>query len=32
MNNTLIQSVMWIAAAGMLVLYLKRRRSRKTTN
>ncbi len=32
MDSTLVQSIMWIAAAGILVLYLKRRRSRKTVD
>lgn len=32
MDSTLVQSIMWIAAAAILVLYLKRRRSRKTVD
>jgi hypothetical protein len=29
MNDMVVQSVLWIAAAATLVLYLKRRRKRK---
>jgi hypothetical protein len=31
MDSTIIQSAVWIAAGGIMVLFLKRRRSRKTT-
>ena len=31
MNETIMQSAIWIAAGGLMVLFLKRRRSRKTT-
>jgi hypothetical protein len=31
MDNTIIQSTVWILAGGIMVLFLKRRRSRKTT-
>jgi hypothetical protein len=30
MNETLIQSAIWIAAGGIMVLFLKRRRGRRT--
>lgn len=30
-SDMVIQAVLWVAAAGTLVLYLKRRRKRKTT-
>jgi hypothetical protein len=30
MNQTLIQAVIWIATLGVLVLYMQRRRKRKT--
>jgi hypothetical protein len=30
MNQTLIQAVFWIASLGVLVLYMARRRKRKT--
>jgi hypothetical protein len=30
MNQTLIQSIFWIATLGVLVLYMQRRRKRKT--
>jgi len=29
MNDIVVQSLIWVAAGGLLVLYLKRRRSRK---
>ncbi len=29
MNDMVVQAVLWVAAAGTLVLYLKRRRKRK---
>jgi hypothetical protein len=32
MDSTLVQSVLWIAAGALLVLYLKRRRSRKVVS
>jgi hypothetical protein len=31
MNETIIQTSIWIAAGGLMVLFLKRRRSRRTT-
>ena len=31
MNDTIIQTVIWVAAGGLMVLFLKRRRSRRTT-
>jgi hypothetical protein len=31
MNETIMQAAVWIAAGGIMVLFLKRRRSRKTT-
>jgi hypothetical protein len=31
MNDTLIQAAIWIAAGGIMMLFLKRRRSRKPT-
>jgi len=31
MNDTLIQAAIWIAAGGTMMLFLKRRRSRKNT-
>jgi hypothetical protein len=30
MNQTLVQAVMWIATLGALVLYMQRRRKRKS--
>ena len=30
MNQTLIQAVIWIATLGVLILYMQRRRKRKT--
>ncbi len=30
MNQTIIQAVLWIATLGALVLFLQRRRKRKT--
>jgi hypothetical protein len=30
MSNTIIQAVFWIASLGVLVLYMARRRKRKT--
>ena len=30
MNQTIIQAVMWIATLGVLILYMQRRRKRKT--
>jgi hypothetical protein len=30
MSQTLIQSIFWIATLGVLVLYMQRRRKRKT--
>jgi hypothetical protein len=30
MNDTMIQSMVWLAAGGIIVLFLKRRRTRKT--
>lgn len=30
MNQTLIQAVIWIATLGALILYMQRRRKRKT--
>ena len=32
MSDTLVQSILWIAAAALLIMYLKRRRSRKMTS
>jgi len=29
MDNTIIQAAIWISAGGLMVLFLKRRRSRK---
>jgi hypothetical protein len=29
MNDTLVQAAIWIAAGGIMMLFLKRRRSRK---
>jgi hypothetical protein len=31
MNDTIIQSAIWIAAGGIMMLFLRRRRSRKNT-
>ena len=31
MNETIMQSAIWIAAGGLMVLFLKRRRTRKPT-
>jgi hypothetical protein len=31
MNDTLMQAGIWIAAGGIMMIFLKRRRSRKTT-
>ena len=31
MTNTIMQAGMWIAAGGIMVFFLKRRRARKTT-
>lgn len=31
MNNTMISAILWIAAGVILVLYLVRRRKRRTT-
>jgi len=31
MNGTLIQAVMWLAAGGIMILFLKRRRNRKAS-
>lgn len=30
MNQTIMQAVLWIASLAMLVLYMQRRRKRKT--
>ncbi len=30
MSNTIVQAVFWIATLGVLVLYMARRRKRKT--
>ena len=30
MNQTILQSIFWIATLGVLVLYMQRRRKRKT--
>jgi hypothetical protein len=30
MNNIVIQGLIWMAAAALLLVYLKRRRNRKT--
>ena len=30
MNNTIIQSVIWLSAGGLLFLFMRRRRSRRT--
>jgi hypothetical protein len=32
MNDIVVQGLVWVAAGAVLVLYLKRRRSRKVTN
>jgi hypothetical protein len=32
MNDIVVQGLLWVAAGGVLVLYLKRRRNRKTAN
>ena len=29
MNDTIIQAAIWVAAGGLMLLFLKRRRSRK---
>ena len=31
MTETIMQASIWIAAGGIMILFLKRRRSRKTT-
>jgi len=31
MNDTLMQAGIWIAAGGIMMIFLKRRRSRKNT-
>ena len=31
MSDTIMQAAVWIAAGGIMVLFLKRRRSRKPT-
>jgi hypothetical protein len=31
MNDTLMQAGMWIAAGGIMMIFLKRRRSRKSS-
>jgi hypothetical protein len=31
MNDTIMQAAIWIAAGGIMMLFLKRRRSRKST-
>jgi hypothetical protein len=31
MNDTILQAAIWIAAGGLMVLFLKRRKSRRTT-
>ena len=31
MNDTIMQAAIWIAAGGLMMLFLKRRRSRKST-
>ncbi len=31
MNDTLMQVGMWVAAGGLMMIFLKRRKSRKTT-
>ena len=31
MNDTVMQAGIWIAAGGIMMLFLKRRRSRKST-
>jgi hypothetical protein len=30
MNDTLLQSMVWLLAGGLIVLFLKRRRTRKS--
>ena len=30
MNDTMIQSMVWLLAGGLIVLFLKRRRTRKS--
>jgi LPXTG-motif cell wall-anchored protein len=30
MNNTLIQAIIWLSAGGAMVLFLKRRKARRT--
>jgi len=31
MNDTIIQAAIWVAAGGLMLVFLKRRRSRRTT-
>ena len=31
MNETIIQAAIWVAAGGLMLVFLKRRRSRRTT-
>jgi hypothetical protein len=31
MNDTIIQAAIWISAGGLMVLFLRRRRSRRPT-
>jgi hypothetical protein len=31
MNDIVVQGLLWVAAGGCLLLYMKRRRNRKTT-
>jgi hypothetical protein len=32
MNQTIVQAIFWIATLALLVLYMQRRRKRKTNN
>ena len=31
MSNTILQTVIWVAAGGILLIFLKRRRSRRAS-
>jgi hypothetical protein len=31
MDNTMVQAAIWVAAGGIMLLFLKRRRSRKSS-
>jgi hypothetical protein len=30
MNDTVIQAIIWLSAGGMMILFLKRRKARRT--